>query len=259
MHPLPRTATLYLASVVLAAIAAAVPAVTGLHTETGHWGTFLGLAAGAALAQIFVVEIGRHHGFPVAVVFVVAAVLLLPVELVALVGIAQHLPDVFRRRFPWYVPTFNGANYTLNALAAWVVARGLSDHVVSHDRAGWALTGLAAAGVFVLLNHLLLAGMLRAARAQSFRESRLFTPESMSIDLVLAVLGVALAAFANTNPTLVLTVIAPLVLIHRLFRMLAAHDRRSTQKVVAELDGDRVGPAQGHGAPVLEQSDAHAA
>jgi hypothetical protein len=34
MHPLPRTATLYLASVVLAAIAAAVPAVTGLHTET---------------------------------------------------------------------------------------------------------------------------------------------------------------------------------------------------------------------------------
>ena len=116
MHPLPRTAKLYLALVVLAAIAAAAPAVAGLNTGTGHWGTFLGLAAGAALAQIFVVEIGRHHGFPVAVVFVVAAVLLLPVELVALIGVAMHIPDFVRRRFPWYVRLFNSANYTLNAL-----------------------------------------------------------------------------------------------------------------------------------------------
>jgi hypothetical protein len=231
-HPrLPRKATLYLAAVALGAVAAGAAALAGIGSGTREWPTFVGLAAGAALAQIFVVEIGRHHGFPVAVVFVVAAVLLLPVELVALIGIAQHLPDVFRRRFPWYVPTFNGANYTLDALAAWVVARGLSDHVVSRDRAGWALTGLAAAGVFVLLNHLLLATMLRLGRAQSFRESRLFMPDGISIDLVLAVLGVALAAFADTNPTLVLTTIAPLLLIHRMFRVLAANRRRLPRTV----------------------------
>jgi hypothetical protein len=223
VQPLSRQALLCLASVALAAVAGAVPALAGLGSQTDHWGTFLGLAAGAALAQVFVVEIGRHHGFPVAVVFAVAAVLLLPVELVALMGIAQHVPDLVRCRFPWYVRTFNIANYTLDALAAWLVARGLSDHVVADSRLGWAVTGLAAAAVFVVLNHLLLAAMLRVARGHSFRESRLFAPESLSIDLVLAVLGVALAAFADTNPTLVLTAVAPLVLIHRMLRVLAAH------------------------------------
>jgi hypothetical protein len=224
IQPLPRKALLCLAAVTLAAIAGAVPALAGLGSQTGRWGTFLGLAAGAALGQMFVVEIGRHHGFPVALVFAVAAVLLLPVELVALMAIAQHVPDLVRRRFPWYVQAFNTANYTINALAAWVVARALSDHVIVDDRAAsWALIGLAAAVVFVLLNHLLLSTMLRLARGHSFRETRLFTAESMSIDLVLAALGVALAAFANTNPTLVLTTVAPLVLVDRFFRVLAAH------------------------------------
>ena len=223
VQPLSRRALLCLASVALAAVAGAVPALAGLGSGTDRWGTFLGLAAGAALAQVFVVEIGRHHGFPVAVVFAVAAVLLLPVELVALMGIAQHVPDLVRRRFPWYVQAFNSANYTIDALAAWVVARGLHDHMVADNRLGWALTGLAAAAVFVVLNHLLLAAMLRLARGHSFRDSRLFTPESLSIDIVLAALGVALAAFANTNPTLVLTAVAPLILIHRMLRVLAAH------------------------------------
>jgi hypothetical protein len=223
--PLSPKATAYLAAVMLAAVAATAVALTGFGTGTERWKTYIVLAAGAAIAQVFVIEIGRNHGFPVALVFVVAGALLLPVQLVALLGLSQHAPDIVRRRFPWYIQSFNVGNYTLDALAAWAAVRVFSDHVVSHGRLGSACAGLVAAGVFVALNHLLLGTMLRLARGHSLRASRLFTPESLSIDLVLAALGVALAAFANSNPTLAVTAVAPLLLVHRLLRLAAAVER----------------------------------
>ena len=229
--PLPRKATSYLGAVALAALAAAAAACIGFSSGTERWKTYLVLAAGAAIAQIFVIEIGRNHGFPVAVVFVVAGALLLPVQLVALLGLAQHAPDIVRRRYPWYIQCFNVSNYTLDALAAWAAARFVSDHVVSHGRLGSACAGLVAGAVFVALNHLLLATMLRLARGHSFRGSKLFTPESLSIDLVLAALGVALAAFSDSNPTLVVTAVAPLLLVHRLLRLAAAAERHRLKAV----------------------------
>ena len=48
-------------------------------------------------------------------VFLVAAVLLRR-ELVALIAIAQHLPDLVLRRYPIYITAFNTANYTIDAL-----------------------------------------------------------------------------------------------------------------------------------------------
>jgi hypothetical protein len=219
---LPSKAYAYFSVVTLAATGAAVRAFLGFGHSTGHWGTFAGLAAGAALAQLLLVEIDHNHGFAVALVFLVAAALLLPPELVALMGLAQHAPDLLRRRYPGYIQTFNVANYTLNALAAWAIARLLSEHVLSHDRLGWAVAGLAAATTFVALNHLLLATMLRLARGHSFHASRLFAPESVTIDLVLATLGVAIAAFVHSNPTLVLTAVAPLFLLDRFLRLLAS-------------------------------------
>jgi hypothetical protein len=213
---------LYLGLVTLAALGATLAACVGFTSGTERWKTYIVLAAGAAIAQIFVIEIGRNHGFPVAVVFVVAGALLLPVQLVALLGPAQHAPDIARRRYPWYIQTFNISNYTLDALAAWAAARLISDHVVSHGRLGSACAGLFAGGVFVALNHLLLASMLRLARGHSIRASKLFTVESLSIDLALAALGVSLAAFAHSNPTLAVTEVAPLLLVHRLLRLLAA-------------------------------------
>ena len=226
---LPTAARSYLAAVSLAAIGAAVPALLHLGPGTGEWGTFAGLAAGAALAQMFLMEIGRNHGFPIALVFVVAAALLLPPELVALMGLAQHAPDILRRRFPLYIQTFNVGNYTLNALGAWATVRLLSDHLLADDRLGWALAGLAAGAVFVALNHVLLAAMLRLARGHSFRDSRLFAPGSIAIDFVLAALGVALAAFADSNPALVLTTVAPLPLLHRLLQLIAANESRAAR------------------------------
>jgi diguanylate cyclase (GGDEF)-like protein/putative nucleotidyltransferase with HDIG domain len=60
-----------------------------------------------------------------------------------------------------------------------------------------------------------MAPMLRLARGLSFRDSELFSFQSLSTDLVLAMLGVATAAFWLSNPWLIAFAVAPLFLIHR--------------------------------------------
>jgi hypothetical protein len=215
-------ATGYLGAVTVAAAAAAGTAIlVGLGSAPREWATFLGVSVGAALAQLLLVETGRNHGFPVAPMFLVAAALLLPVELVALMGIAQQAPDLVRRRFPWYIQTFNAGNHTLNALAAWAVASVVSDHVLGSGGVAWAMAGCAAAAAFVASNHILLAGMLRLARGHSFRESGLFCLKSLAIDLGLGGLGVCLAALTLANPLLVLIALASLVTIDRVVRSIA--------------------------------------
>ena len=47
-----------------------------------------------------------------------AAAILLPPQLVALVVIAQHLPEWLKERYAWYIQTFNIANIGLSAIAA---------------------------------------------------------------------------------------------------------------------------------------------
>ena len=78
-----------------------------------------------------------------------------------------------------------------------------------------AVAGAAAAVVFVTVNHVLLALMLRAARGLRLQESALFTAESLGIDLALSAFGVALAALWTSNPWLLPALLAPLALAHR--------------------------------------------
>ena len=219
---LPRPARLYLAAVAAAATGAAMPALLGFGPDPGDWLTFLILAACTAGSWLFVVPLGRNHAFPIGTVFMIAGALLLPVELVALLGVAQHVPDVIRRSYPWYIQTFNVSNYTLNALAAWAVAHGVTHFGIASGDLRFAVSGAAACVVFVLLNHLLLATALLLARGHSFRDSGLFSVQSLWIDFGLAALGIALAALWNVNPYLAPAVVAPLLLIHRSFSLLAA-------------------------------------
>jgi two-component system cell cycle sensor histidine kinase/response regulator CckA len=207
-----------------AVTAGAAIAVVGLAPQLDRsdgWPTFLALATAAAAAQLLVVPVGRNHGFDTAYAFLIAAVLLLPPELVALLGIAQHVPDWIRKRYPAYIGAFNVANYTLAALAAWSVA-DLVHHSPGQTEAVFAAAGLAAAVTLVGTNHLLLGTMLRFARGHSFRASGLFTPRSLGIPIVLGALGTAVAALWELNPWLVPALVAPLVLTHRSFSNLAA-------------------------------------
>ena len=225
------------------ALAASLLVAAGarLGPDTEGWLTFFVLAGAAAAAQLMIVPTGRNHGFHTALVFIVAAVLLLPPELVAFLGIAQHGPAWIRNRYPAYIGIFNVANYTLAALAAWGTAHLIHPGAPNGD-GSFAAAGAVAAVTFVGVNHLLLGSMLLLARGHSFRESGLFAVRPLGIDLGLCALGVALAALWELNPWLVPAVVAPLLLTHRSFSNLAAA-RESEGRFRAMFESAPIGAA----------------
>jgi diguanylate cyclase (GGDEF)-like protein/putative nucleotidyltransferase with HDIG domain len=211
---LSRGAKLYLAAVSIATVVAAFVPLSNLSPQTREWPAFFVIASCAAIAQLFVVRTPRDQSYHTSIVFLIPAALLLPPELVALVGVVQHIPEWLKVRYPWYIQCFNICNYTLNGLAAWGAV-----WLVRHFGLAWeptmALAGLAACVVFVATNHVLLATMLHFARGHTLRETGLFSGDSLATDLVLAALGVAFASLWRWNPYLLPTAVAPLLLIHR--------------------------------------------
>jgi PAS domain S-box-containing protein len=246
--PLPAAGRSFYLLVVLGAALTAGATLGRAVPSPGDWAAFGVLAACAALAQVFIVRTGRNHGFHTAIVFVVAAALLLPPPLIVLMAIAQHGPEWIKERYPWFIQSFNIGNFALGSLAGWAAAHGVADWQLlgPHERA--AAAAAAAAAVFVAINHVLLAGMLRLGRRLPFGESGLFSTESLATDLVLAGLGIALATVWRSNPWLVPAVIAPVVLSHRSFRVLGLlrdseerfrtlFDAAPIGMVVRDLDG----------------------
>ncbi len=209
----PRAKAFLYAIGALAVLAAAMP-FAHLSLQTEGWLTFIVLSSCAAVAQLFVVRTPRDQSYHTTIVFLIPGVLLLPPELIALLGVVYGIPEWLKIRYAWYIQAFNIANHTLNGLAAWgavelVRSAGLGPNLE------FALAGLVAAVVFVSLNHVLLATMLHLARGHSFRGTGLFSTESLSTDFVLALLGVALAGLWDWNPLLLPMAVAPLLLIHR--------------------------------------------
>src|SRR6266498_4430184 len=221
---LPTVAFVFYLLVGAVTVAAAGPFLARISHERHGWLAFFVFGAGAALAQLFVVVTPRRGrnsegtlSYHTTGVFLLPAALLLAPPLAVLVPIVQHVPEWLKKRQPWYIGTFNIFNYTLTILAAlgvdrWVLAR---DGVIGNTNARTAAAGLAACCVYVLVNHALLATMFRLGRGISVPDSGLFTFESLSAELVLAMLGVGVATFWHSNPWLIPLALAPLLLIHR--------------------------------------------
>jgi diguanylate cyclase (GGDEF)-like protein/putative nucleotidyltransferase with HDIG domain len=208
-------AAVYFFLVAAVTTATAVPLVSRLSVETRGWTTFLILGTIAAAAQLFVVRMPRlNQSYHTTIVFLVPAVMLLPPELVVLMGLVQHIPEWLKTRSAWYIQIFNICNWTLSMLAAYASFHGILGLGPGNDLE-FAAAGLAAAIAIVGVNHVLMAPMLHLARGHSLRESGLFSFPSLSTDLVLAMLGVTMAAFWANNPWLIAFSVAPLLLIHR--------------------------------------------
>jgi diguanylate cyclase (GGDEF)-like protein len=215
-------AQLYLLAVYGAAVAVYAFEITNAPAFDAHdWRLAVLLAGAAAVAQLFNVVTTRNTSYHATPVVVVAAALLLPPPLLALVAVVQHIPEWLKVRYPWYIQCFNIANYGLSALAARrafdLVSSG--DAVIPNADLRFIVAGLAAAGVFMFVQHLVLALVLRLGRGHSIRDSGLFSVQSLSTDLVLSLLGVVIVALWPVNPWAAVFVLAPLVLIHRTLAM----------------------------------------
>ena len=112
-------ARIYLAVLAVVTVAAAGKFYLGAPSITRGWGTFVVLAVAATIAQMFPVKSPRNMMYHTSVVFLVAAALLLPPELLVLIPLIQTVPEWLKERYPWPIQGFNISNYTLNALAAW--------------------------------------------------------------------------------------------------------------------------------------------
>jgi diguanylate cyclase (GGDEF)-like protein len=216
---LPLAAQAYLLAIWSTAVVATAFSIS--RTEelaTSEWRLALVLAAGAAVAQLFVVVTPGNQSYHMTPVLIVAAAILLPPPLIVLVAVFQHVPEWLKERYPWYIQTFNIANYALSGLATYVAfdyvsARG--DGLVPDEDLHLFLAGIAAAATFVVANHVLLALVLVFARGHTLRGTGLFSLQSLSTDFVLALLGVVFATIWLENPWLSALVLAPLVLVHR--------------------------------------------
>jgi two-component system, cell cycle sensor histidine kinase and response regulator CckA len=208
---LPASASVYAAVIeALALLAAAAALREGVPADQDWWTAAI-LIPLAAVAPFFRVAVGRNYSFSTGPAFIVAGALVLPPLLLLALVAAHHVPQLIRERYPWYIHLFNIANYTLSALVAWLAVQAVG----GGTDLSFALSGLAAAASFVVVNHALLAVMLRLARGHGLRESGLFSPAGLGVELVLAGLGVALGAFASSNPWILPVLIAPLALAHR--------------------------------------------
>ena len=215
---LPRPARLYLILLAGATLAAA----GGFYAQVPHihtgWTTLAILAVAATIAHTFPVKSPRNSMYHTSIVFIIAAALLLPPELIVLIPLVQTIPEWLKERYPWPIQGFNISNYTLDALAAWGAAHVIQAHgagLIPNSGMRFALAGLAACVTWVTVNHIFLSIVLKLGRNHTFRETGLFSVESLSIDLVLAILGVSLAAFWDWNPWLIFAALAPLVVVHR--------------------------------------------
>ena len=229
-NQLPRGAKIYLTAVAVLAAAVAVPQLVDLTPERQDWVEFILLAAGAAVAQLFVVKTPRDQSYHTSIVFVMPAVFLLPLGLVVLMAVVQHVPEWLKVRYPWFIQSFNICNHTINLVAAWGTVWLVLEVWPGGHNTSIAVAALAASAVYVTLNHVLLGMMLKLGRGHSFRETGLFSVESLTTDLVLAGLGSVLTLLWTDNPWLIPAVIAPLILIHRSLSVPALQEERASTR-----------------------------
>jgi diguanylate cyclase (GGDEF)-like protein len=204
-------AAAFLVATVLGAAALSVAVLRRLNLDTPHWGTFALLLALAMVAQLFIVEKPGGQSYRTAIVFIIAAAILLPAPFVVLLSAAHYVPSWFRHKKKNFVRVFNVANTTIAALAAWLAFHGLRHS----DNVRYLVAGAAACLAFVAIIHVILALMLHFNSGKSLWETGLFSFESLSTDLALAALGVGVSVAWGANPWSIVFVVMPLVLIHR--------------------------------------------
>jgi putative nucleotidyltransferase with HDIG domain len=180
------------------------------HLQDVDWIRFAALAALASVSQLLSFHLNRRRVFHPAIVFIVAGALLLPPELMILLVVLHCVPDWLKQRYPWYIQTFNIANYVTAGVAAWAAAQAIGTPTAGRVAAAGAL----AAVFFVATNRLLLMPMLYLGRGLKPRESGLLDGEDVAIETVLALMAVPLAALWSHSMPLAALSLAPLFLIH---------------------------------------------
>src|SRR5436190_3068063 len=165
---LPERAQAFLFTVGVAAAAVSVVAISHGGDER-PWVKFAVLVVAASIAQLFAFHTIRNQVFHTTPLFLVAGMMLLPPELLVFVPLLAHIPDWIRKRYAWYIQTFNILNFTLAIMCGWGVAH-LVDDLASGRDGGWAIGAALGTLTYVVLNNAGFAAILHLARGHDPRE-----------------------------------------------------------------------------------------
>ncbi|HEY3019807.1 MAG TPA: diguanylate cyclase [Solirubrobacteraceae bacterium] len=205
---------------ILAVIAAgaAMPALVSLLAGAPRLDLgLLALAAAACAAgNLFEVFAPGHYALQPNFAVFFASVVLLPPWASALVAVAAFVPGWLAGRSPWFKAAFNMANYALAGTAASGVLR-LHDAVAAVAAAGLQDVAVlvAAAAVFAMVNHLLIATVASFASGVPVRRNLHQIADGLPLDVALGVTGASLAVLWHESPALVALAAGPLALVYR--------------------------------------------
>ena len=209
----PSLASLAYVGAVIAVAAAVLATGALIEPSFGNLWALVTLGIGAAITQALTTHAPGALSYHLSLAFVYAAVLLLPAPALGALAVGMHLPAWWRERLPWYMQGFNMANMLVSALAARVVVATLGSGPTDRPGVAWVAVVALGAAVFLLVNHSVLAVVLRLARAVTFRDSNLFRLSHMAIDFLLLVMGASIALAWSVSPVTAVLAVLPLALV----------------------------------------------
>lgn len=134
------------------------------------------------------------------IVFAFSLVLLGPPAAFVVVLIS-HIAEwtLDRDRLKWYIQTFNISTFFIGFSISGLIMNWGQSTFAGHDSA-IILVNLLSLAVFTLVNHLLIAWVIKLARGQNLSESGVFGLFTLLLDFTLLCLGYAAAIIWQVNP-----------------------------------------------------------
>jgi hypothetical protein len=193
------------------------------------------LAGLASIAQVLKIEgPTERSSYNVSWVFYGFTFLLYGTPAALSVIVIAHMVEWIWHKYPWYIQSFNIGVYCIAISLAGFVNNFLNPSLTLSNMNG-AVGFVAAIVVFTLINHFLVGWVIRLARGQSLKESGVFEPMTLLIDITLLGLGVASAMIWMANPLMTLLNVIPLYFLYKALRM-PALQRQIEMLQGAEVD-----------------------
>lgn len=235
MKGLSVSAKAYVLSVLAFGVAANVWAFWSLFvgTEAAELWLLFGAAVVGAAAQVRMVagptsQSSYHLGL-VALGFILVA---LGPAAAVVASLTICLVEWVWHRFERVSQLFNISSLSLSLLISGLVRAGVAS-IDSDAAIVRSASLLAAVGTFVFVNHLLVGGVIRLNRGESFSESGVFVPLTLLIDATLVGVGMCAALLWPVNPYAASLLLLPLYLVYHSLKMPALERQASTDAKTA--------------------------
>jgi diguanylate cyclase (GGDEF)-like protein/putative nucleotidyltransferase with HDIG domain len=172
------------------------------------------LAALATIFQVLKVEGATHKSsYNISWLIYGFALVSLGTPALLFVIIFSHLVEWALYKYPWYIQTFNIANFMIAGFGASLVYQSLNPSLQPYQLTG-ALGVLAGLAAFTLINHFFVGMVIKLARGQSFAQSGVFASMTLMIDYSMIGMGAASALVFMINPFGIVLSLLPIYLIY---------------------------------------------